>query len=76
MKRTLVALGLGLAMVAGAATAEEWAGIELVPGVALGVLVEIDGTVAREGGETTSDMADATRKRRASARFWRWNSNG
>lgn len=45
---------------AGVARAEEWEGIQLAPGVGLGVLVEVEAAYEKIGGEESTDASVAT----------------
>ena len=62
--RKTAAMALACALVAAAAGAEEdaaeWAGIEPVPGVGIGVLVEVEASLEEQDGEERSDVNVAT----------------
>ncbi len=60
MKRMCAGLAMAVGLAAGSAVAEEWEGIRLMPGVDLGVVVEVEATHEKQGDEETSDLAVAT----------------
>lgn len=60
MKKASLTLALAIGLAAGATAAEEWEGIQIMPGVQLGVLIEVEANYDKQGDEKDSDLAVAT----------------